>query len=518
MSYLVDQKVGNHIYVYEATSYYDKKKKQARQKRKILGKRDPETNEIIPTRGNKPKNAKSSLDFGHAYFLENNAKKLSLTDLLRKHFGDDHLKMLSLAYYILSENSSLHLFEQWNSGVYLSNNVKNLSSKDISIFLNKLGNSNEKIYSFFTDWVSKSKHTSGVFYDISSISSYSKKIEGVEFGYNRDKERLPQINLGMLYSKDSKLPLWYDVTQGSISDVSTLERIVEYNTSLGLKDVIYIMDKGFFSFSNVKKVLSNEKLIIPLPYSTKLSNDLLLESKEAMSNDDNMFLLDKDLYFFNKIKRQIGDISYTFFIIKNRAQHEYKTNNLYKRIFEIENYFLKNSFTDIDLLQDELNIIAKSDAKYFKVIQKDNKLFLQRNKDAIEKSKLKFATVILFTNVEELDHKGIVKEYRSKDRVEKMFNSVKNEIDFKRLKVQSTEVMKGKLFIMFLALIIDTHILNIKTKSKDKKINKYTRKEIIKELRKIKKIKYDDNFNQTTNISKKAKDIFKAFDMDIPSS
>ena len=43
------------------------------------------------------------------------------------------------------------------------------------------------------------KLNKGVFYDISSISSYSKKIEGVEWGYNRDKERLAQINIGMLY-------------------------------------------------------------------------------------------------------------------------------------------------------------------------------------------------------------------------------------------------------------------------------------------------------------------------------
>ena len=518
MSYLVNQKVGKHTYVYEATSYYDKKKKQARQKRKIIGKRDPETNEIIPTRGNKPKEAKSGLDLGHTYFLEKNAKKLSLTDLLEKHFGDNSFKMLSLAYYILSENSSLHLFDQWYSGVSLSADIKNLSSKDISIFLNKLGNSNEKIYSFFTDWVSKSEHTNGVFYDISSISSYSKKIEGVEWGHNRDKEKLPQINIGMLYSKDTKLPLWYDVTQGSISDVSTLNRIVEYNVSLGLKDIIYIMDKGFFSFSNLEKVLNKERVIIPLPYTTKLSKELLLESKEAISNDDNMFLLDKSLYFFNKIKKKINNISYTFFIIKDRTQHEYKTSNLYKRIFEVEEYFLKNSFTDIDLMKDELNIIAKSDAKYFTVVQESNKLFLQRNKDIIEQTKLKLATTILFTNVDELDHKDIVKEYRSKDRVEKMFNTIKNEIDFKRLKVQSAEVMKGKLFIMFLALIIDTHILNIKNESKNKNIKKYTRKEIIRELRKIKKIKYDDNFNQITDISKKAKDIFKAFEMEIPKA
>jgi transposase len=322
----------------------------------------------------------------------------------------------------------------------------------------------------------------------------------------------------MLYSKDTRLPLWYDITQGSISDVSTLNRIVKNNKSLGLKDIIYIMDKGFFSFSNLEKVLNKEKVIIPLPYTTKLSKELLLESKDIISNDDNMFLLDKNLYFFNKIDKYINKIKYTFFIIKNRVQHEYKTNDLYKRLFEIEEYFLKNNFNEIELMKDELNIIAKSDAEFFRIIEQDDKLVLQRNKDIIDETKLKFGTTILFTNIENMTHKDIITEYRSKDRIEKMFNSVKNEIDFKRLKVQSSEVMKGKLFIMFIALIIDTHILNTKNESKNKNIKKYTRKEIIRELRKIKKIKYDDDFNQITDISKKSKDIFKAFGMELPKT
>lgn len=37
-------------YVYESESYWDKEKKQPRNKRKLIGKIDPETGEIIPTR------------------------------------------------------------------------------------------------------------------------------------------------------------------------------------------------------------------------------------------------------------------------------------------------------------------------------------------------------------------------------------------------------------------------------------------------------------------------------------
>ena len=38
-------------YVYESKAYWDKKKKQSRAKRTLIGKIDPETGEIIPTDG-----------------------------------------------------------------------------------------------------------------------------------------------------------------------------------------------------------------------------------------------------------------------------------------------------------------------------------------------------------------------------------------------------------------------------------------------------------------------------------
>ena len=44
-------------YVYESESYWDKEKKQPRSKRKLIGKIDEETGEIVPTdgRGNRKK-------------------------------------------------------------------------------------------------------------------------------------------------------------------------------------------------------------------------------------------------------------------------------------------------------------------------------------------------------------------------------------------------------------------------------------------------------------------------------
>lgn len=53
----VYNKARDTIYVYESVSYWDKDLKQPRSHRKLIGKRDPETGEIVPTgkRGRKKK-------------------------------------------------------------------------------------------------------------------------------------------------------------------------------------------------------------------------------------------------------------------------------------------------------------------------------------------------------------------------------------------------------------------------------------------------------------------------------
>ena len=44
-------------YAYESVSYWDKEKKMSRSKRKLIGRVDPETGEIIPTDGRNRKNS-----------------------------------------------------------------------------------------------------------------------------------------------------------------------------------------------------------------------------------------------------------------------------------------------------------------------------------------------------------------------------------------------------------------------------------------------------------------------------
>lgn len=97
-------------YAYESISYYDPEKKQARPKRKYLGKVDEETGEIISTTGSrgrprkdgqKPKSADTRLDEAKALIaqqketIKNLEARISALEKERKYIHDMMTRLLA---------------------------------------------------------------------------------------------------------------------------------------------------------------------------------------------------------------------------------------------------------------------------------------------------------------------------------------------------------------------------------------------------------------------------------------
>ena len=88
------------------------------------------------------------------------------------------------------------------------------------------------------------------YYDVTCISSYSDNLPFVEWGYNRDKKRMPQFNIGMFCTVKSKVPVYYSPYNGSINDYSNLPYVINKARGVGLepdadKKVTLVMDGGF---------------------------------------------------------------------------------------------------------------------------------------------------------------------------------------------------------------------------------------------------------------------------------
>jgi hypothetical protein len=106
-------------YAYESVSFWDKEKQQSRATRRCIGRVDPETNAIIPTRKKvkvepPPQSDTSRSFYGATYLFDAIGEKLGTTADLKKCFPDTYRQILSTAYYlILEDRNPLSRFPKW---------------------------------------------------------------------------------------------------------------------------------------------------------------------------------------------------------------------------------------------------------------------------------------------------------------------------------------------------------------------------------------------------------------------
>ena len=131
MTHIIEQKVGKYTYIYEATSYWDRQKKQPRKNRVYLGKKDPSTGKVISTR-----KAYNSLDYGNTYFLDAISCQIGLKKLLRKYFKDTWGQILTLIFYCISEEKPLYLAKLWQESTHCNTN-SDISSQRTSELLKR---------------------------------------------------------------------------------------------------------------------------------------------------------------------------------------------------------------------------------------------------------------------------------------------------------------------------------------------------------------------------------------------
>lgn len=126
---------------------------------------------------------------------------------------------------------------------------------------------------------------------------------------------------------------------------------------------------------------------------------------------------------------------------------------------------------------------------------------------------MQMGIIILLTN-KKLTPTEVLDYYRGKDDVEKIFNDLKNSLQEDRIRCENEISVDGKIFILFLALILYSKIKNT---SKEKELFKnLTIKQIINQLQKIKKIELANGKKIMLEITRKQKDILSAFEIKLP--
>lgn len=505
---------GEKVYIQYTKRSYRNAKGQPTSERIAVGLLDKESGKLIPNRNYYEifeKGKPSSLEYvkncgSHAVF-SGIAKNLGLDRLIRKHFPEQSEEILTTAHYMFCEGNVMYYLNDWQDE-NVSYAKESLSGADLSRLFASLGTTERM--NFFHEWMKLKYSEEFIAYDVTSISSYGKGIENLEWGYNRDKEKLPQINFGMYYGEETRLPLYYRIYPGSIPDKTHLRYMMEDNSIIACKKAKFVMDRGFYSAENLQYLTQKGcRFMIALPESLKYCQDLI----ERKRND-----------------------------VINRSECYLGVGKPYGKAFEVTElgfrmmvhlfYDPDKAARDIDYLQGEIqrqeNELSEMTEpperklhydRYFYINRsKEGALSFRRNHKAIDNALSKCGFFLIAETDFTKNSAEVLDIYRRRNVIEKSFDHLKNSLDMRRLYVHNDQTVEGKAFCSFVALIVRSEFQNLLREYMVS--NKFTFHKMLLELNKVKLIisaKSPNGCRLLNPPSKLIRDVFSLLMLDIDS-
>jgi transposase len=504
MTFRITQKIKGRNYVYDVTKYWDPVSKKSKQTRKYIGVQKDDGTIVTPYKTVKIKGVR---DYGAIYLLEHLAKESKLKDVLQKVFPKEYANILNLIYFKIIKHAPYYLFQTWAESAYLFEGLP-LISQDLTDFTRELGGEEDLHKQFFVEWISQHSNLETLIFDITSISSHSKYNDWLEWGYNRDGDNLAQINLGAIVSQELGLPLAYRFLPGSITDVVTLKNTELFARDIGIKKVKFVLDKGFYSTKNIELLIANNlDFTIPLTFNTKESERLIEQTKVELTKATNSFHHRHDLMYYVQKSATIGGHKLTAHVYLNTSRQKDQISSFLLKLNKFEEEIANKNYSKEEL---ELKLKDATYSKFYTIVK--NKLL--KNDAEISEHIIDMGKVILLTN-HDVDGQELLNMYVNKDIVEKYFDTMKNELNEKRLRVSSKDVFSGRLLITFLSLILRTHLERLSVKSKLHKT--FTVHEILANLNLIRHVATTDGHHYLTEISKNQRFIFQKLGVLLPS-
>lgn len=442
-------------YIQYTVRAYRNEKGKPTSERVAIGKLDEKTGFLVPNRNyyeifeKKDPDAVPELVQSRGVYrlFSQICRRLGLEGLLKQLFPNQWKKILTVAQYMLTEGNVMYYLPDWQDET-VSYCDERLTDQAISRLFSDIDEEGRMM--FFRSWTKKMYNGEYLAYDVTSISSYGKGNEDLEWGYNRDKERLPQINMAMYHGEETKLPLYYRVYPGSITDKTHLKYMLEDSDFLDVKKVKYVMDRGFYSADNLRFITERgHRFVIALSDSLKYVREMILNHKAEIVNRSECHLGMGMVYGKTYETNELG-FRMNMHIYYDPQKAALESENLYYELEKIENELRQmEEPPDRKLHYDKYFYINRS---------KDGKLGYIRNHKAIDEA----LSLCGFFVIAETDFRktaaDILTLYRRRDMVEKSFDNLKNALDMRRLYVQNGNTAEGKLFCSFIALIVHSYM------------------------------------------------------------
>ena len=424
------KEISGNYYVYHSTTYWDKELKKRRKVSEYIGKLDRVKGLVEGIkRSITATNLRGIKEYGNAVLFDHllSDMRLHLADAFPGEWEEVYALAITRA---MGYTPLKRVRSAWDKLYNVSEINPNLDAKNLSHVLKVVGTD-----SFAQESVFKalSERDRDLVYDLSTILTRSS-LNIAEYGYNKDKIHIPQVNIALFCSLETGLPAMIRTIPGSVRDIKSL-----YNSIIEAKKEggTIILDRGFFSEDAIRFLLE-KKMNFILPARR---NSRLYETRIHLN----------------------GHLFYKKRLIRCGKRN---VDNIFLYLFEDQQLMLEENTT----------LYKKLD---------EGKIDRQELGEAQKRA----GRILIVSNLD-LDEKEIFMQYKSRDRIEKLFDTYKNVLQADTLYLQDNESVFGHIFISFLSLYAYTKI-EMALKKADL-LDKQSPKDILLELSKVYLIQLND--------------------------
>ena len=268
-------------YVYKYIKYFRNADGNPRNKAKAIGKYDPITGKMHPNNNYYELYQLDPVmpdvyirDYGYTCLVPKVCKDIGLIDSLTAVFGEHTMDIIAMAAYIIREGTAMDGLDDWLTRNYIPDFNCLITSQTASRIFASITAAQR--HCFFTQWVSHAFHGGSVCCDVTSVSSCSGEMPEVERGYNRDGEELARFNPGMFCDETTKMPLYYNRYNGSLTDRTNLSFVLDNAGSVGIRNVKLFLDGGFRSRECIQSLAEScRAFTVGMPLFLKESDKIL---------------------------------------------------------------------------------------------------------------------------------------------------------------------------------------------------------------------------------------------------
>ena len=485
------------VYIYDRTPYYDSTTKNTKYHYRYAGKEIGK--EVKKVRSTLPRR---SLIYGPFIPLMEIVRELGLQDMLQAHLTQQETnRIIALSMCKIVRPLPMTSIQTWYEGTYLSVALQaNLGSQRNSELMHKIGSSD--LYRMFSRELMERLHPGdSLLYDITSVPSYSSA--GIfEYGHAKDHAELEQINLGMVMERERKVPLFFEIYPGSIPDIITLRRTVEYLMPM-IPVISLVLDRGFFSLDNLR-LIREMSYVIAASYTRKEVKAVFSHAFRSVDRADNVIMYEDSPIFCQHVSFRIEEMELQGYFFHDPKREGEERADFHRKLSE-----RRKKIEQLDIrrgLRKRVEDVAGSYFRYISYEVQDARVVTKARDNAISAYENRMGRFLLVFRGS-YSAKECLSAYRQRDAIEKAFRVLKTDLDLFPLGDHKESTIRGTVFVFFLSAILRSAL--IRGMESSKLNEKYSVERMFLELEKLHMIEDQDGRFSELERSRRQKDILE---------